>query len=233
MRDRVIVDNDIAFKIACYTLCSEMLAVTTINGNPPSLLGVARFVIRRRLKRAASITNKQDASVAFEDLLRSVGAIEPNETELTIAADLEAEAVRRNLELDLGESQLLAVLVSRGCDLLLTGDKRAIAAISIIAPQEARGRVACLEQLMEEIVRRIGAQAVRPHVCGEPDADKAITACFACSSLLAPNEDEVFEGLGSYIGHLERTAPNLLVGGLSLQAIIVSSQCGRGPKTPN
>jgi hypothetical protein len=219
MGERVLVDNDVALKIACYALCAEMAAVTTINGDPPSLLGVARFVIRRRLTRAANIANKQAASAAFEDLLRSVVSIEPNETELTIAADLEAEAGRQNLEFDIGESQLVAVLVNRGCDLLLTGDKRAIAAIAIVAPTEACGRVACLEQLLGEIVRHIGAGTVRAQVCDEPGVDKAITACFGCASAAAPSGDDVLESLASYVGHLARAAPGVLVDGNDLRAI--------------
>jgi hypothetical protein len=223
MGERVLVDNDIALKIACYTLCAEMLAVATIDGNPPSLLGVARFVIRRRLTRATNIANKQAASAAFEHLLHSAGSTEPNERELTIAADLEGEAVRHNLEFDIGESQLLAVLINRGCELLLTGDKRAIAAMAIVAPTEACGHVACLEQLMGEIVRQVGASAVRPHVCVEPDVDKATTVCFACSSSAAPREQDVLGGLASYIGDLARAAPRVLVSGNDLQAITVSS----------
>jgi hypothetical protein len=89
MGESVLVDNDIALKIACYTLCTEMLAVATVNGYPPSLLGVARFVIRQRLNRAVNIANKQAASAAFEHLLRSVRAIEPIEAELMMAADLQ------------------------------------------------------------------------------------------------------------------------------------------------
>jgi hypothetical protein len=227
MRERVLVDNDIALKIACYALCAEMLAVATINGDPPSLLGVARFVIRRRLTRAANIANKQAASAAFGDLLRSMVTIEPNEMELTIAADLEAEAVRRNLEFDIGESQLVAVLANRGCDLLLTGDKRAIAAMAIIAPAEACGRVACLEQLLGEIVRRIGAGRIRTQVCDEPGVDEAITACFACASTAAPSGDDVLGGLASYIGHLARSAPGVLVDCNDLRAI-----AGIGIPTP-
>jgi hypothetical protein len=219
MGEHVLIDNDIALKISCYTLCTEMLVVATINGDPPSLLGVARFVVRRRLMRAANIRNKRAASAAFEDLLSSVGAIEPNEMELTIAADLEAEAVSRNLEFDVGESQLLAVLVNRGCDLLLSGDKRAIAAMATVAPVEAYGRVGCLEQLIGEIVHLIGASAVRPSVCAEPVVDKAIAICFACSSAAAPGEENLFEGLASYIGHLARTAPGVLLEGCNLQAI--------------
>jgi hypothetical protein len=221
MGERVLVDNDIALKIACYELCAEMLAVTTIDGNPPALLGVARFVIRGRLARAANIANRQAACAAFEDLLRAAMTIEPSDAELTVAADLEAVAVRRNLELDGGESQLLAVLVNRGCDLLLTGDKRAIAAMAIVAPAKARGRVACLEQLVGEIVRRIGAGAVRAHVCNESGVDKAITACFACASTAAPSGDDVLGGLSSHIGHLARAAPGVLVDGNDLQAIVV------------
>jgi hypothetical protein len=224
--ERSLVDNDIALKVACYALCAEMVMAATIGGAPPALLGVARFVIRGRLARATNIADRQAASSEFEQLLQAVVAVEPDDEELAIAADIEAEALRRNLELDAGESQLIAILVNRHCDLLLTGDKRAIAAMSIVGPAEARGRVACLEQLIAEIVRRMGAAAVRAHVCGEPGVDKAITACFACSSPAAPSEDDALRALASYISHLARSAPGVLVDGNDLHAVAAA---GRPP----
>src|SRR4051812_10824074 len=117
MAERVLVDNDIALKIAYYALCDEMLMVTTMDSQPPALLGVGRFVVRRRLARAANIADKQAAIAAFEHLLQAMVEVEPAEAELAIAADLEAEAIHRDLELDGGECQLIAVLVNRGCDL--------------------------------------------------------------------------------------------------------------------
>ena len=118
MPERVLIDNDVLLKISCYTLVDEAVAATTVANVPPAMLGVGRFVVRSRLTRARNLTNAARASAAFERLLKAVSIVEPNEAEVTLAADLEAEANRRELDLDSGESQLLAILILRACRLL-------------------------------------------------------------------------------------------------------------------
>jgi len=219
MPDRVLVDNDIALKIACYGFSEEMVAATTVGGDAPRLLGVARYVVHKHLTRVTVIADREAAIAAFDHLLAAVAEVEPNDAELALAADLETEAMRRNLELDGGESQLIAILVSRDCDLLITGDKRAIVAMASVAPPEANGRVACLEQLAREIVGRMGADRARRKVCAEPLVDRALTACFACASEPAPSEKYIFAGLASYIDHLASEAPGVLARGNGLEVL--------------
>ncbi len=209
MPEQVLLDNDVALKIACYSLVAEMMAVN-IGDTPPAMLGVGRFVIRGRLDRASNIADVPGAKAAFEQLLEAVALLEPDDEELALAADLETEANRRDLELDGGESQLLAILVRRACRLLITGDKRAITAMALVAPKLAANRIGCLEQLMAQLVDTAGIEVVRPRVCGEPRVDRAITFCFACSrGTVAPGD--VLAGLTSYIGHLDRGAPGVLM----------------------
>jgi hypothetical protein len=154
MPERILLDNDVVMKVATYTLGDETIAVTTIDDVPPAMLGVGRFVIRNRLSRPSSTAEPVRALAAFERMLAGLSLVEPDDDELAAAADLEAEAIRRDLELDGGESQLLAILVNRRCSLLVTGDKRAIAAMASMAVARAGGRVACLEQLMSHTQRR-------------------------------------------------------------------------------
>lgn len=219
MPERALVDNDVALKISCYGLVDETVSAITIEGVAPAMLGVGRFVIRGRLAKARNIADAAKATAAFERLLGAISAVEPDEAELSLAADLEAEANRRDLELDGGESQLLAMLARRGCALLLTGDKRAISAIAATAAELAASRIACLEQLMGELVARGNASAARRGVCAEPHVDRAVTACFGCSRLAPPTADEVAEGLASYVRHLDRAAPGVLLPGIDLAGI--------------
>lgn len=216
MPEHVLVDNDVALKIACYTLVDEAVAATSIDGVPPAMLGVGRFVIRGRLARARNITDAARAGAAFERLLRATSLVEPNDAEIALAAEFEAEANRGNLELDSGESQLLAILVTRACRLLVTGDKRAIVSMAIVAPVHASARIACLEQLIAHIVGAIGSMAVRAGVCAEPGADRAVTLCFSCGSPAAPADGDVLAALISYVGHLDRAAPGVLLPGAEL-----------------
>lgn len=220
MPERVLLDNDVVLKAACYALGGETVAATTIEKTPPAMLGVGRFVTRSRLSRASNIADVVRATQMFEHMLAAMTLVEPDDDEMAMAADLEAEAIRQDLELDGGESQLLAILAKRACSLLVTGDKRAIAAMADVAAAVAGGRVACLEQLITHIVATNGTQSVRLLVCAEPNVDRAITNCFACSSRKAPEVADVLAGLASYIEHLDRSAPGVLIPGHSLASLV-------------
>lgn len=218
MSKQVLLDNDVVLKIACYSLVSEILAAITIEGTTPGMLGVGRFVIKSRLGRARGIADVESAKAAFERMLEEVSLLEPDYSELEIAAELEAEANRRNLELDGGECQLLAILTNRACRVLVTGDKRAIAAMTVVAPEMAADRIGCLEQVMAHLVQLGGVDAVRTRVCTEPGVDRAISVCFSCSH--GPTrQEEVLAGLASYIGYLNKKAPGLLLPGCDLSAL--------------
>lgn len=145
MPEQILLDNDVALKIVSYALVHEMVAAISTDSAPIAMLRVGRFVVRGKLDRASKISDVGRAKAAFEQLLTAVVLLEPDDDELKMAADLEAQAIQKNLELDGGESQLLAIVARRACRLLLTGDKRAIAAMATIALKLVNNRVACLE----------------------------------------------------------------------------------------
>lgn len=212
MPERVLVDNDVLLKVAAYGLSEVFLARTTTGGEPPAMLGVAAFVTRRRISRM-SRQSPGSAAAALEAILTAAKMLEPSDDELAFAADLESAAVHSGLELDSGESQLLAILVRRNATLLITGDKRAIFAVGKVGPDAANGRVGCFEQLMEDFVRRSGQpDKLRGCICSAPDADRTMSICFGCH---APDEElsaaQVLEGLVSYVRHLDGEAPGVLI----------------------
>lgn len=128
-----------------------------------------------------------------------------------MAAEFEAVAQEQNLELDGGESQLLAMLIQRKLRLLLTGDKRAIVAIERIAGDTLPGpSIACLEQVMSTLLERIGLAALRERICSEPAVDRALSTCFACRSIVV-EAILVEEGLRSYVGHLRKSSSRTLL----------------------
>lgn len=219
MPERILLDNDVVLKVACYALADETIDAATFDDVPPAMLGVGRFVVRSRLSRAPNIADPARAAGAFERMLAAMTLAEPDDAELAAAADLEAEATRRDLELDGGESQLLAMLANRGCRLLITGDKRAITAMAIVALAQAGSRVACLEQLLAQHVATSGVREVRPRVCAEPGVDRAVTNCFACTSPDLPEGADVLAGLASYVHHLDRAAPGVLIQGGDLSSL--------------
>jgi hypothetical protein len=102
------------------------------------------------------------------------------------------------------------MLFKRELAALITGDKRAIEAMAVIAPAIAAQRVVCLEQLLAAILTAVGLGAIRPRICAEPQVDRAVATCFSCLRQ-AVDEADVAAGLSSYIGHLDRSAPGVLV----------------------
>lgn len=205
-----LLDNDILIKMSAYGLGSELVETTTILGYPPSMLTVGRYVVQDRLKRRSSADDENAALVHFEEILGGIGLLEPTDAEIEQAAAFEAAAGKAGLELDVGESQLLSILISRGAPLLATGDKRAIAAIPAVCGNKADLRIACLEQILATLVKRLGPAPVRDAVCGEPKADQASTNCFTCSSEKCPPTDDILAGLVSYILALRELSDNAL-----------------------
>jgi hypothetical protein len=212
MASPILLDNDIVLKTACYSLAEELLASVTTGDTPPAVLGVGKYVVRGRLQRDQRVNDIERALAAFARIIDAATLLEPDENELTMAADLEAEANRRDLDLDGGESQLLAILANRSCRLLVTGDKRAIIAIAAVAPTIAERRIGCLEQVMVQLIGGAGVEVVRERVCAEPDVDRAVTICFGCSRA-AVDLEEVLAGLSSYIRYLSTQAPDVLISG--------------------
>src|SRR6185503_5833439 len=122
----------------------------------------------------------------LEQFIAEAIVVEPIDEEQKFAAALELLAQREGLPFDTGESQLCAVLITRAVPQLLTGDKRAIAALARLLDLEdrlepARGRVRCLEQLVRLLIDRAGIDHVRIAVCAEPSVDRALAMCFSCS----------------------------------------------------
>jgi hypothetical protein len=214
-----VVDNDILLKACLYGLDTELADLLSQAALVAAVLPVARYVVRSRLQNLGS-TGPIEAYAALERLIERLMAAEPSAEELQIAAIFESNAQRQNLELDGGESQLLAMVLTRGLRLLLTGDKRAIKAFEGLAdPRMPDGFVCCLEQVVLTLVRLLGVLPLRDRVCREPSADRAITACFACRSP-ATDSASVIDGLRSYINDLRRSSHRVLIAGDDLSSLV-------------
>jgi len=210
-----LVDNDILYKAAAYCLLEELLGQYRSGTDKLGVLGAARFVVIKRLTRKPPRTTAiADVLQQFQTFLESCAVVEPTEEELAVAADFELAAQRAAVALDTGESQLCAILIARFLRLLLTGDKRAIVAISRLISISDRlsyvvGRVCCFEQIFLRCLTAGTLVRLRSAVCSEQDVDKALTICFSCSSPTS-SLTTVEEGLASYINDLRNKAPGIL-----------------------
>jgi len=208
-----VVDNDIIFKGACYSLLTALCQAAGGQVMDLGTLSAARFVVERRIRRAGI---KGDVSAAVEALrtfIDGATALDPTADEQNLAAELEYAAQLLALPLDAGESLLCSIVAIRGIPWMLTGDKRAIEALESMLgakPQLAAisAKVKCLEQLVLALVEKAGVPAIREKVCAER-VDMALTYSFSCFQPEAQPQS-VLDGLNSYIGDLRGKAPHVL-----------------------
>jgi hypothetical protein len=215
MSELVLLDNDVILKTSCYGLVEETRGLLSEEDGCLGGLGLARFVLGKRVQKSRNIKHRDKTAFALQTFLASIDALEPDAEELALAASFEEKAQMLGAALDTGESQLLAILIRRCARSLATGDKRAIAAIHTIASElpliaEAEGRLQCLEQLMLELLSRNDVSLLAEKVCTEPDVDKTLSICFGCSSQKTDTET-TREGLKSYVGYLRKRSGKLLV----------------------
>lgn len=211
---KVVVDNDILFKGACYGLLQEISAALKIETGECGVLGAARFVVRRKIKRAKLSQNSTLVAKRLEAFLTVAATLEPVGTEQALAARLEASALQLGLSLDAGESQLCAIVIERSVSRLVTGDKRAITALERLVSDDAElmklcGTVVSLEQLVLLLMAQIHFDLIRDAICLESEADKTLTICFGCRSDNT-SEPSARQGLDSYIRDLRSSASRVL-----------------------
>ena len=208
MTEPCLLDNDVVLKISAYQLLEETLLQFTIDGTAPAMLGVGRFVLRKKAKRSERFVNTNAVVASVADAIDRLQLVEPTNEEVELAAALEESAIEAGVALDTGEAQLLSVLIKRGSPIFATGDKRATEAITALAPPEITGRLVCLEQIFLCLLKQVPFVDVRHKVCQEPKADKAIASCFSCASIASSGFDPAStrEGLRSYIESLRKAS---------------------------
>jgi hypothetical protein len=210
---KAVCDNDVLLKGVCYGFL-EALISTVPESKPVGVLASSRFIVRKKISKmrlnrpGAQSLGDFDAFIAVSEI------IEPSKEEQVIAARFESAAQVMALNLDAGESQLLAVAISRCVEWLLTGDKRAIVSVELLLRELPElnyfaGRIRCLEQLVRSLILATSAATVRAAICAEPLVDTALRICFACSSSKADHAD-ILEGLDSYIEDLRKRAQTVL-----------------------
>lgn len=211
---RAVADNDILLKGACYGLLPTLMATVSGEG-PVGILGSSRFVVPKQIARARLRGDPAIAGTHFAAFLAANEVVEPSAAEQRMAALLEAAAQELALNLDTGESQLVAILVSRCLGWLLTGDKRAIVSIEALLKRETQlmavaGKVRCLEQLVFAALTIAGWDQIRRAICGEANVDRTLSICFSCSSGDQASGVDASTGLASYIADLRTKAPQVL-----------------------
>lgn len=219
MTEPVAVDTDVLLKAAAYRVAAEFVQVIARTG-PPAFLGLTHLIAERQLRRKKNLRDKEGAAAELRDLLGVCETLEPDEREIQIAAGLAELAQSNSLPLDTGEAQLAAILANRALPLMVTGDKRALGALTqLLADAVVRAqfvcRLACFEQVMQAIAALVGENEIRNRVCTEPDIDGAMRLACSCGSPVW-NPAQLQEACTSFIGQVRREIGDLLVANLPL-----------------
>jgi hypothetical protein len=210
---RAISDNDVLLKGACYGFLQALMSAVPGDG-PVGVLGSSQFIVPKKIIKMRLNRPTDQPLGEFASFLATCHVIEPSEAEQVMAAKLEAAAQMMALNLDTGESQLIAVTVSRYVSWLVTGDKRAIVSVEPLLKEQAElsflaGKIRCFEQLVMALMLSTSVATLRAAICAEARVDRALNICFACNSAGA-DKAVVIAGLESYIGDLRRAAPLVL-----------------------
>ena len=216
-----LVDNDILQKFGCYGLMPELEA-TIVQGGSVGILGAARYVVRRVLKRFEG-AGAIELQAAFENFLQRAISLEPSEEEIALATEMEEIANRKSLGFDSGESQLCAIAIVRGIGAVVTGDKRGIEALEEIREEvpslvSLLGAIICLEQVMLSVANVFGYARIRSHVCALREVDTAVSICLRCWNPGIPEDESFRSAFESYIDDLRSRAPSMLCGGYALSS---------------
>lgn len=211
----VLFDNDVIHKTCSYDIHVDVLTSLRELNRIATILESAIHVLRGWSRRRLSEPERSVMNERFAEFVDQSNVLEPTQEETQLAARIEDISIQNSLNLDTGESLLIAVFLKRNVEFIATGDKRAVVSLSSLTSHwgsitNKRFYVACLEQIVKYILTTSNLNKVRSSVCSNLDADRAITICFSCYS------DEVsLEGvvgnLDVYINDLRSNAPETLV----------------------
>jgi hypothetical protein len=127
------------------------------------------------------------------------------------AADVAREQELLNGGMDPGEALLFAEAEATG-GVVVTGDKRALAAYAKLstAKQRAKIKVVCWEQLLLRCNRLYGYETLRDGCCQGLEQDKGLLS-IVFSSGLATQEEHALEGIRSYLTAVMKHSGDILL----------------------
>jgi len=202
----VLLDNDVVYKLARWDSLSYLQKAVEHDLSAIGALGSLRYVIGPRLDKL----NREPARKQFQTFLESIQIVEPSDAEIELAAQIEETATLAEVEVDNGESLLIAIGVNRAIEKIATGDKRAISGIANVAKaieeiKSLKGRLLSFEQIVAKLCFDLGFGELRSRICSDAQCDKAISICFACHREIVTDED-ILACLSSYQRHLSESS---------------------------
>ncbi|HEY9876818.1 MAG TPA: hypothetical protein V6D29_00120 [Leptolyngbyaceae cyanobacterium] len=203
------IDNDIFIKLVACNLLEDVLQVIGFEPHHVGVLASAKYVFKKNRKVAA----------AYLEEVRLL-AIEKLGQFQAVEADHGDETFKRlnssRLDIDVGEAILISKAVQTKESLLLTGDKRCLAALNTSPDLEdihkaLQGRVLCLEQLIQKLIQSRGFLWIQGSSKQLSIYDITLKIAFGWS--VENDEVQVIAALTSYVTSLQVECGGLLIEG--------------------
>lgn len=201
--EKVLIDNDAALKLSQYFLVDEFYQ---ISGGTDHIFILPTLKFRFHLdddKKALKYTRDETVLEVLRAFVSSVNEIniEPSDAILSEFSDIDG--------IDPGEAVLFALTASDDQSLTVTGDKRALIALSDMGAAKGisgrlAGRLKCLEQIVAEMLITCHQSEVIRKVSGK-HWDTSLRACFSSNKI-----PSILEGLNNYYCDLNKKCGNLL-----------------------
>lgn len=196
-----LLDSDAAKKICQYQLLQELTIALQCS--------LANFAVLPQLKFQLKLKNNNKAleKLGSQESVELAKLLVKEASEVEIIAEAANPILSLNRpDIDTGEATLFAALYGSTNDSLLTGDKRAIVALSKVnhVPQvnQLWARILCLEEAIYLILKALDFNKVSSLIRSRPDVDISLSIVFGKSKI--NTHDEVIEGLVSNIKNIER-----------------------------
>jgi hypothetical protein len=206
MGQRILFDNDALIKLIRYGLLDETINLFGSDPIDVSVLATAKFSLLPA-KNRLRFCQEEESALKLEQFLRTTTSLDARLAESKLL-----DALSSIPNIDAGESILFAIGATDLGSLVLTGDKRALIALSSnISVRETfdalENRVVSIEVLLLQLIES-QFDYVQTCIRSKQNVDKAISIAFGVT--IPADIDSVREGLSSYIQHLRSETGKLL-----------------------
>lgn len=204
---KVFLDVDALHKLGAYNSLDAALAVLGVVADDVWILSTARFKLRLKSDTDAIKRHGAETATRLRAFIAAVHEITEGPTEE------EKKQLEQVPGLDAGELILIAAAARSAASICLTGDKKALRALSQDArcapfAQRLEGRVVCFEQVLARLMAKHGFEWLHTRVSATPATDRGITGIVAPG--MGASEANAKEGLASGINALRGESGALL-----------------------
>lgn len=190
-----LLDSDVARKMSQYTLIDDMVACLGCGLSDLAVLPQLKFQLRIGTPKALLKLGDEAAVAAATKLINAAQEISLGPEAANMLLEL------NRTDIDSGEQVLFAALLLDSSRQLISGDKRAMVALSQIETIEHLWMsLRCLEDLVLLMVHAMAFDRLSASVRSRTDADMGISIVFGRTQ--ASPKESVIEGLESYLNQL-------------------------------